>query len=115
MTDAAPLAPGDRQPRLAAALRRRLVETPSDFGTQGERPSHPELLDDLAARFIANGWSLKWLHREIMLSATYRQAGGTAAAAEAGSTRYYSLAVARTAAGSTSRPGATRCWSCPAR
>ena len=50
-----------------------LVATPSDFGVQGEKPTHPELLDDLAARFIANGWSLKWLHREIMLSATYRQ------------------------------------------
>ena len=51
-----------------------LVATESDFGTQGEKPTHPELLDDLAARFIANGWSLKWLHREIMLSAAYRQA-----------------------------------------
>ncbi|HEX5272134.1 MAG TPA: DUF1553 domain-containing protein [Gemmataceae bacterium] len=50
-----------------------IVETPSDFGSQGARPSHPELLDDLAARFMENGWSLKWLHREIMLSATYRQ------------------------------------------
>jgi len=52
---------------------RPLVGTPSDFGTQGEKPSHPELLDDLAARFIQNGWSLKWLHREIMLSAAYQQ------------------------------------------
>jgi hypothetical protein len=42
-----------------------LVETPSDFGRQGSRPSHPALLDDLAARFMAAGWSLKWLHREI--------------------------------------------------
>ena len=52
---------------------KHLVGTPSDFGIQGLQPTHPELLDDLAARFIANGWSLKWLHREIMLSATYRQ------------------------------------------
>ncbi len=51
-----------------------LMATESDFGVQGDKPSHPELLDDLAARFIANGMSLKWLHREIMLSATYRQA-----------------------------------------
>ncbi len=50
-----------------------LVGTPSDFGAQGEKPTHPELLDDLAARFIENGYSLKWLHREIMLSATYAQ------------------------------------------
>jgi hypothetical protein len=53
---------------------RGLVTTPSNFGTTGERPSHPELLDDLSARFVAHGWSLKWLHREIMLSATYQQA-----------------------------------------
>jgi len=51
-----------------------LVETPSDFGAQGDKPSHPQLLDDLAARFIAHGWSLKWLHREIMLSQAYQQA-----------------------------------------
>ncbi len=51
-----------------------LVATTSDFGTQGDKPTHPELLDDLAARFIQNGWSLKWLHREIMLSAAYQQA-----------------------------------------
>jgi cytochrome c553 len=50
-----------------------LVNTTSDFGTQGEAPSHRELLDDLTARFIANGWSIKWLHREIMLSSAYRQ------------------------------------------
>ena len=52
---------------------RHLVRTPSDFGKQGRRPTHPKLLDDLAARFVANGWSLKWLHREIMLSAAYQQ------------------------------------------
>jgi hypothetical protein len=52
---------------------RGIVETPSNFGLQGALPTHRELLDDLAARFVANGWSLKWLHREIMTSATYRQ------------------------------------------
>jgi hypothetical protein len=52
---------------------RGLVETVSDFGTQGERPSHPELLDDLTCRFVEHGWSLKWLHREIMGTAAYRQ------------------------------------------
>jgi len=50
-----------------------LVATASDFGTQGDKPTHPELLDDLAARFIQHGWSLKWLNKEIMMSATYRQ------------------------------------------
>ncbi len=53
-----------------------IVDTTSDFGTQGDRPTHPELLDDLAFRFVQNGWSLKWLHREIMLSATYQQSSG---------------------------------------
>ena len=50
-----------------------LVGTTSDFGTQGDAPTHRELLDDLTARFIAHGWSIKWLHREIMLSSAYRQ------------------------------------------
>jgi hypothetical protein len=52
---------------------RGLVGTPSDLGFNGERPTHPELLDYLAARLIAHGWKLKPLHREIVLSATYRQ------------------------------------------
>ena len=52
---------------------RGLVDTPSNFGQQGSRPSHPELLDDLAARFIKDGWSIKKLHREILLSATWQQ------------------------------------------
>jgi hypothetical protein len=50
-----------------------LVSTPSDFGHQGERPSHPALLDWLARRFVADGWSIKQLHRRIMLSKTYTQ------------------------------------------
>ncbi len=60
---------------------RGLVATPSEFGPAGEAPTHPALLDDLAARFVANGWSLKWLHREILSSATWRQ--GSLASAEA--------------------------------
>jgi hypothetical protein len=60
-----------------------LVATPSDFGVQGEAPTHPELLDDLAARFIAHGWSLKWLNRKIMLSAVYRQSSRPRPDAEA--------------------------------
>ena len=51
-----------------------LVRTPDDFGTRGQPPTHPELLDYLADEFRKNGWSLKWLHREIMLSQAYRQA-----------------------------------------
>jgi hypothetical protein len=50
-----------------------LVETSEDLGSQAPAPSHPELLDWLAADFMANGWSLKRLHRQIAGSATYRQ------------------------------------------
>jgi hypothetical protein len=49
-----------------------IVATPSNFGRLGERATNPALLDHLASRFMANGWSLKALHREIMLSATYQ-------------------------------------------
>ncbi len=73
-TDAGPLAARVLVNRIwLAHFGRGLVTTPSNFGESGERPSHPELLDDLAARFIAGGWSMKKLHREIVLSATYRQ------------------------------------------
>jgi hypothetical protein len=51
-----------------------LVRTTSNFGQLGERPTHPDLLEDLAARFVSHGWSLKWLHREILASRTWRQA-----------------------------------------
>jgi hypothetical protein len=50
-----------------------IVNTPSDFGLNGDRPSHPELLDWLAVSFIENGWSLKWLHRQILNSHVYQQ------------------------------------------
>jgi hypothetical protein len=51
-----------------------IVQTPSDFGLQGRRPTHPELLDYLAARFAESGWSIKAMHRLIMLSRTYQLA-----------------------------------------
>ncbi len=51
-----------------------LVETPSDFGFNGGRPSHPELLDWLATEFARSGYSIKHMHRLIVMSATYRQA-----------------------------------------
>lgn len=50
-----------------------LVRTPSDFGLRSEPPSHPELLDHLARSFMEKGWSVKQLHRLIVLSATYQQ------------------------------------------
>jgi mono/diheme cytochrome c family protein len=52
-----------------------IVATSDNFGILGDRPSHPELLDYLAKRFVGDGWSLKKLHRLMMLSNTYRQAG----------------------------------------
>jgi hypothetical protein len=57
----------------AKLIGRPLVGTPSNFGQLGERPTHPELLDDLAVRFMEQGWSLKWLCRELVSSATYQQ------------------------------------------
>jgi hypothetical protein len=58
-----------------------LVGSPSDFGARGDAPTHPELLDLLARQFIADGWSLKKLHRWIMLSAVYQQSSDDNAAA----------------------------------
>jgi mono/diheme cytochrome c family protein len=55
-------------------LGRGIVATPSDFGTRGERPTHPELLDFLAGELIKNGWRLRPIHKLIMTSAVYQQA-----------------------------------------
>jgi hypothetical protein len=62
---------------------RGIVATPNDLGTQGDRPSHPELLEWLAGRLVANNWSLKSIHRLIVTSAAYRQAGTVSAASRA--------------------------------
>jgi len=71
----------DRNPLTARVLVNRvwqwhfgegLVRTPNDFGTRGDRPTHPELLDFLAVDFMEHGWSLKHLHRRILLSSSYQ-------------------------------------------
>jgi len=59
-----------------------LVRTPEDFGSQGKRPSHPELLDWLSADFMANGWNVKRLLKQIVMSATYQQSSHTRPALE---------------------------------
>lgn len=73
---------GPTQPLTARVLVNRvwqhhfgagLVRTPNDFGLHGERPTHPELLDWLAATLVEEGWRLKPLHRRLVLSAAYRQ------------------------------------------
>ncbi len=72
----------DRNPLTARVMANRIwmhhfgegiVPTPDDFGTMSEAPSHPELLDFLAAKFVENGWSIKKMHRLIMVSSTYQQ------------------------------------------
>src|SRR5262249_23697252 len=60
-----------------------LVATANDFGARGQRPSHPELLDSLAAEFVRSGWSIKTLHRLILTSAVYQQASANPQAGNA--------------------------------
>jgi hypothetical protein len=77
---------------------RGIVGTPNDFGFNGERPTHPELLDLLASTFIRQGWSIKRLHRLIMLSDTYRQSAQydpKAAAVDADNHLFWRLAPRR--------------------
>ena len=59
---------------------RGLVATPNDFGFQGERPTHPELLEWLAQDLVKNGWKLKRLHKLMMLSSVYTQSTQTTSA-----------------------------------
>lgn len=57
-----------------------IVQTPNDFGARGKAPTHPELLDYLARRFIESGWSIKAMHKLIMLSGAYQMSSVTASA-----------------------------------
>jgi hypothetical protein len=61
-----------------------LVRQASDFGLRSDPPSHPQLLDWLATSFIKNDWSIKWLHRQIMISSVYRQKGVASSPAQMG-------------------------------
>ena len=61
---------------------RGLVTTPNDFGTRGQAPTHPELLDFLAHKFVESGWSVKAMHRLILTSRTWQLASGAEAVAE---------------------------------
>jgi hypothetical protein len=65
---------------------RGIVATPNDFGRMGSRPSHPELLDWLANRFVEGGWRMKPIHRMILLSNTYRQSSASPRARTASAT-----------------------------
>ncbi len=94
-----------------------LVRTVDNFGTTGELPSHPELLDDLAVRFVEDGWSVKKLVREIVLSHTYRLAdsqggvgGQSPAHAPGPPIRRTGCSAGPTAAGSTPSVSATPSW-----
>ena len=87
---------------------RSIVATPNDFGATGEAPTHPELLDWLARDLVDHGWSLKHLHRRIVLSATYRMAS-TAEAAARRRTPKTGCSGHSPAAGWRGRPSATRC------
>jgi mono/diheme cytochrome c family protein len=62
---------------------RGIVKTPNDFGINGDRPSHPEVLDYLAAAFLESGWRIKPLHRMILHSSTYRQSWSSPRTADA--------------------------------
>ena len=89
---------------------RGLVDTPGDFGLQGERPTHPELLDWLAGELVACGWSQKKLHRHIVCSAAYRQIVAPAIPKPRPSTPRTRCSGGRRSGGWKRKPSATRSW-----
>ena len=91
-----------------------IVRTPSDFGRMGDRPSDPELLDYLASRFVESGWSMKALHREIMLSADLCARARTSRRRTWASIRKTGCSGARTSSGWMRKRCAIRCSRFPA-
>ncbi len=89
---------------------RGIVGTPGDFGTQGERPTHPELLDWLADEFMAGGWRLKRLHKLIMTSTAYRQSSRRDPRQGGDRRRRPALLAGCPSAASRPRRSATRSW-----
>ena len=91
-----------------------LVKTVNDFGTKGDRPSHPELLDWLASTLVESGWRLKPIHRLILLSGTYRQSSHPGRPwgrkPPRATTRRTACSGGSTAVGSMPRRSATPCW-----
>ena len=88
---------------------RGIVATPSDFGTMGDEPTHPELLDWLATELVARGWSLKAMHRLMVTSATYRQSIAARPGRRSRPTPRTPCSGGRPAGGSTARRSATPC------
>ena len=91
----------------AQLFGRGLVATPADFGSQGRLPTHPALLDWLATHFVASGWNLKALQKQLVLSATYRQSSIADAAARERDPGQR-VAVARPGVSAVGRAGARR-------
>ena len=110
----------DGQSHLAISFRPRHRGTPNDFGRMGERPTHPELLDYLANEFVASGWSVKHMHRLILISSAYRQSSALPADAALRAAALEKdpdnklLWQVRTASGWKRRRSATRCSQSPA-
>ena len=96
--------PRDGQPHLAASLRRRAGRYAERLRRNGTRPTHPELLDWLARQFIDDGWSLKHMHRLIVLSSTYQQASEPRAIASPSTPIAAAVALPAAAAGGRGDP-----------
>ena len=89
---------------------RGIVSTPSNFGVRGEQPTHPELLDWLAARLVASGWSIKDLHRQILLSRDLPALRASPTSGTPPLTPGTAGSGGSTAAGSTPSRFAMPCW-----